>query len=274
MASWRFLSKPARTCRLALLIVLSTTPATAETISAILDPLTVDTAAGPVRLAGLHVPAAQAEPAKALLAELALGRDVEIDPANPPRDRHGRRLAQIGRDDGLWLEGELLRRGLAVVRTLPESRTRATEMLAIEARARKERQGIWREPPIWQAENVRGDGFRIVEGTVIDAARRRGTLYLNFGADWRTDFTVAIDSADVSGFVTAGLDPQTLAGVRLRVRGWVRDYNGPYLEADHPEQIEILEAREPRLRPKSGKRAGGAPALPGKGFNAGSDASR
>lgn len=27
----------------------------------------------------------------------------------------------------------------------------------------------------------------------------------------------------------------------LRVRGWLKSFNGPMIEATHPEQIEVLE---------------------------------
>ena len=37
-----------------------------------------------------------------------------------------------------------------------------------------------------------------------------------------------------------GIDIAAYAGKRVRVRGWVARYNGPMIEATHPEQIEIL----------------------------------
>ena len=69
---------------------------------------------------------------------------------------------------------------------------------------------------------------------------RRGRFYLDFGADWRRDFTVAIALGDRARFRAAGLDPAGLEGATLRVRGWMRRLNGPMIEATHPEQIERL----------------------------------
>jgi micrococcal nuclease len=40
--------------------------------------------------------------------------------------------------------------------------------------------------------------------------------------------------------VAAGLDPHSLAGKQVRVRGWVEWRNGPMIRADHREQIELL----------------------------------
>ena len=62
--------------------------------------------------------------------------------------------------------------------------------------------------------------------------------------DWRTDFTVEIEGRDRKRFIEAGLDPASLQGRRIRVRGWVDWRNGPMIQATHPEQIEILDPAE------------------------------
>ena len=76
---------------------------------------------------------------------------------------------------------------------------------------------------------------------------RSGRVYLNFGSDWRTDFTVRIDPADASRFETAGMDLLALEGQVIRVRGWVQDENGPMIRVDHPERIELVDP-EPSVR--------------------------
>jgi hypothetical protein len=37
------------------------------------------------------------------------------------------------------------------------------------------------------------------------------------------------------------VQPRSLANLRVRVRGWMEDRNGPRIEAIWPEQIEIAE---------------------------------
>jgi hypothetical protein len=39
------------------------------------------------------------------------------------------------------------------------------------------------------------------------------------------------------------MTPTSLAGRLLRVRGWLREWNGPMIEATHPEQIELLDGK-------------------------------
>jgi hypothetical protein len=68
----------------------------------------------------------------------------------------------------------------------------------------------------------------------------RGRVYFNYDEDWRTDFTVAWDMAAVRLAKREGLDLLALEGKRLRVRGLLRWYNGPLIDATHPEQVEVL----------------------------------
>jgi hypothetical protein len=73
------------------------------------------------------------------------------------------------------------------------------------------------------------------------------TIYVNFGQRWSEDFTVTIQKRNERNFAAAGLDPKSLQGRRVRVRGWVEERGGadgnkggsPWIDAAHPEQIEI-----------------------------------
>jgi sensor domain CHASE-containing protein len=82
------------------------------------------------------------------------------------------------------------------------------------------------------------DSLQLVEGIVTSTADVRGRVYLNFGADYRTDFTVAIAKKHRKRFKS--VDPVTLEGARIRVRGWVELMNGPMIWVSHPARIEIL----------------------------------
>ena len=183
--------------------------------------------------------------AKAALQEMALGRRVELRYGGRRLDRHGRRLAHLYGDGGRWLQAELLRRGLARVYTFRDNRALAARMLALEAEARAARRGIWglrfyRPLNLEEARQHIGS-FQLVEGRVLETAVVRGRAYLNFGADWRSDFTISISPRDRHQFVADGIDPTGFSGRRVRVRGWLKSYNGPMIDVSHPEQIEVLE---------------------------------
>jgi hypothetical protein len=75
---------------------------------------------------------------------------------------------------------------------------------------------------------------------VLQAMNTRDRAYLNFGSDYKTDFTVSIAKHDAKNF-GRGFDPKLFAGHTIRVRGWIESINGPAINATHPEQIEVLE---------------------------------
>ena len=133
--------------------------------------------------------------------------------------------------------------GFARVYSFADNRSRVPEMIAIEQEARRARRGIWALDyyKIQHAEGLRGtlDTFQIVEGRVRDVATVRGRTYLNFGADWRKDFTISISRRDRRRFKRGSIDD--MRGRLVRVRGWISWRNGPMINATHPEQIEVIE---------------------------------
>ncbi|MEE8445669.1 MAG: thermonuclease family protein, partial [Alphaproteobacteria bacterium] len=159
-----------------------------------------------------------ADDSRAALEALVLGRAVTLGSGGRRLDRHGRALAHLVLDDGRWVQGALLAQGLARVYSFADNRALVAEMLNHEAAARGAGLGIWGNS--WYAirdvgETPRHLGtFQLVEGTVLDAAEVRGTVYLNFGADWRDDFTVSLRPAAARLVRKAGLDPLALAGAR------------------------------------------------------------
>ncbi len=186
-----------------------------------------------------------ADEAKQALEALALGRRLTLYYGGRKKDRYGRMLAHLVRADGLWLQGALLAGGMARVYSFRDNRRLVAEMLARERNARLARRGIWAHPYYAvrtpeQAENHVGS-FQLVEGWVVDAAivRRRG--YINFGEDWKSDFTIAIKPKDHKQFGEDGADILRLKGRIVRVRGWIKSYNGAMIEATHPVQIEVFE---------------------------------
>jgi hypothetical protein len=70
------------------------------------------------------------------------------------------------------------------------------------------------------------------------ASKVRNRIDLNFGENWRDDFTIRIDRRYWRRFRKVDFDPMLLEGQRVRVRGWVVLENGPMIRVDHPEPIQ------------------------------------
>ena len=189
-----------------------------------------------------------AENAKDALSQMAYRKNVQLFYGGKERDRYDRALAQafIGTQDDLWIQEEMLRQGWARIYTWPDTWQNSDRLYAAEREARNANRGIWahdyyeiRSPdPNNLAQDV--DSFQIVEGIVTSVADIRGRIYLNFGADYKTDFTIAIEKNDRKRFKSTSYDLKELAGATVRIRGWVELTNGPIIWLDHPERLEVL----------------------------------
>lgn len=205
-----------------------------------------------IRLAGVLAPGeggetlspAQSDAARATLAALLRSGPLTLAGDEAPRDRYGRVRAQVfaGGDS---VQSALLRAG--EVRVAPDraSALCAHELISAEDDARAQRNGHWRDGLFAlrtpeQLDNRTGT-FQIVEGTVTTATLYKGRAYINFGADYKKDFTVTVAPQDMKLFRQARFDVRKLAGQRLRVRGWVELYNGPEMEIADPAAIERLD---------------------------------
>ena len=190
--------------------------------------------------------------AKSRLSELIAGKRVQLYYDNQRRDRYGRAIAHIYRLDDqsqrqLWVQEAMLLAGLARVNIWPNESHNPEPLYAAETLARDKRRHIWgdefyaiRSPePHSLVQFV--DTVQIVEGYILSAANVRGRVYLNFGADYKSDFTVVVDKKMVKACIKAGFDPPQLEGAWVRIRGWIELYNGPSIWLNHPHQLEIIE---------------------------------
>src|SRR5262249_21147619 len=103
--------------------------------------------------------------------------------------------------------------------------------------------------------------YQLVEGTVLSVGEGAGRIYLNFTRDWKSDFTISVARKDLPAFDQAGIDLKTLAGKRVRVRGWVIWRHGPMIEATHPEQSELIGGDPKGDAPKKERRQEPGPGI-------------
>lgn len=232
-----------------------------DTVVAVVDGDTVTLASGAtVRLVGIQAPKLPlgrpgfaawplAEEAKQRVMELIMNKPVRLFYGGRKFDRYGRKLAQLWRADKggrpeLWVQGALLESGLARVYTFSDNRTLAPEMLARERRARVEPAGIWAdayyEVRVPEDTDRLIDTFQVVAGRVVDTAVVRGRGYINFGDDWHTDFTISLAPKVLRAFPALADALPTYKGKKIRVRGWIKRFNGPMIDVTHPEQIEVV----------------------------------
>ena len=179
-----------------------------------------------------------------------IGQSVLIASSNPKKDRHGKLVAQIYVWKGTkhtWLQQLLVQEGLARVSADRVSPC-FTRLLAREEEARQQKKGLW-ALDMYQVrlaskanDLVRYEhSFQVIEGYVKNITIIRGHAYMNFGRNWRTDFTVKISKKNWKRFKTKGLAAEHYKGKRIRTRGWIELRNGPLVNISHPAQIEIID---------------------------------
>ena len=207
-----------------------------------------------VRLAAIEVaplagPQDRADPAgraaAAALGALAAGDQVVLRRAEGGSDRYGRLLAYAYtlRDaDEFLLQRELVAEGLARVSTRI-ARPFSEHLLDREKAAREAKLGLWAEP-YYEVLNAEAPNdalayrgrFALIEGKVASVRESGPTIYVNLGRRRIGDITVTIRKRNERSFAAAGLDLPSLAGRRIRVRGWLEARGG-----DRPEQIEMAD---------------------------------
>ncbi|WP_375452462.1 thermonuclease family protein [uncultured Devosia sp.] len=195
----------------------------------------------------------KADEAKRLLEAMVLNQPVRLGYGGEEVDRYERALAHVfvaGADGEIWAQQAMVAAGMARVYSFPDNRKCLDQLYAAEGRARMAGLGIWSDPyyRVLAADRPgdvleRAGHYELVEGRVLLADAASGRVYLNFGRFWKEDFTAVIEAPAIRLFAEAGMDPLTLEGALVRVRGWVDDRDGPRIEVTHPEQIEVLATR-------------------------------
>jgi hypothetical protein len=204
-----------------------------------------------VRLAAIEVPGSDrpAQASKAALQAMLGGREVALKRLGADTDRHGRvpSYAFVAGDERS-AQRALLAAGHARVAARVGDAACAASLLSAERAARAAGLGLWSEtsyaprqagdPAAVLAERGR---FTLIEGNVLSVRESGGTIYLNFGRRWSEDFTATVLKRNERTFASTGLDLKKLAGRTVRVRGFVEERGGPWIEVSRPEQIEVID---------------------------------
>lgn len=226
-------------------------------IQNIVDPLRVQLQDGRiVQLAGVDIP--DNDPARPGplagatfdgLKKLLLNKQVTLyqtrNEGEGRRNRMGHYLGHLETHEGkIWVQGLLLENGLARIQPGQDNTEMATHMLALENEAIAHKRGLWAAEgfKVLTPETAGGalNGWAIIEGKIARTGMANNVSFLNFGDDWRQDFTIGLGAEVRRQMAKRGLDSMNLAGKNVRVRGWVENYNGPYIKLSHAIWLEIL----------------------------------
>lgn len=217
----------------------------------------------------------------ATLSSMLLGKTVEIAFGAARADRYGRHVAHlfVGKGENrIWVQGALLSSGQARASAVPGTSECLPELLAHERVARQSRLGLWQTGLYRPKSATRTallmylrSSFQLVAGRVVSVSHTKSGTYLNFGENWRQDFTLHIPKAVMTANPGWAASLDDFKDKLVEVRGWIERRNGPMMSLSHPAEIEIvrdspfLRYRLPRqsAQSHSGASHGAIPELPG-----------
>ncbi|MDX8376802.1 MAG: thermonuclease family protein [Mariprofundales bacterium] len=175
------------------------------------------------------------------LRSLIEGKNVLLRFDEEKKDRYGRTLAHVYLPNDIWVNGELLRLGLAHVYTFAPNFRYVDELLKIEANAMQARRGLWQHERFAKldANKISSQNigqYRVIDGIVRNISRNgfgfklaNNKLKITIPRKYRQYFTN---------------QPKLSNGLRVRVRGMIRasrDGNELYLAIHSPYDLKVLE---------------------------------
>ncbi|MGQ0792821.1 MAG: thermonuclease family protein [Deltaproteobacteria bacterium] len=187
--------------------------------------------------------------AKNLTKTLIEGKRVTLEFDKEKFDHYGRMLAYVY-SDGVFVNRELIKRGLAKVLVIKPNNKYEREMNEAEAEAKRVGKGIWANPATYQypAENANysitpSEAARyvnkraVIRGKITAATKSPKVIRLSLEGE----ADIIIFSGDWDNFAHFGITPEEYyKGREVEVIGRVKIYRGvPQITAGHPIVLRI-----------------------------------
>lgn len=191
----------------------------------------------------VYMPQPFGKEAKALNQKLVEGKHVRVEFDVQKLDKYNRLLGYCFVND-LFVNQEMLNQGVAVLYTYPPNVRYTDDFFQAQKTAQENKQGLWGSYEEISPEQAKDyvNQVRTVVGKVLSTYQSKKCVYLNFGRDYKTDFTVVIFRRDLKYFKDAGIDPvEFYKGKTVKVFGRIREYNGPEIISAVPEEISVVK---------------------------------
>ena len=159
------------------------------------------------------------------------------------KDKYGRLLGYCFVDN-IFVNAKLIEQGYAVLYTRVPNVKYSKEFVASQKQARLNRKGLWFNFKTVSASKAHMyvNQIKAVKGKVLNAHKSDKCVYLNFGQDWRNDFTGVIFNDTLAAFAKEGIDPVVFyKNKEIEIIGRIKEYNGPEIIINSPSQIRVLD---------------------------------
>ena len=184
--------------------------------------------------------------AREALEGVVEGREVATTLAGSEPDRYGRWRVNLFAG-GEWVQARLVAAGWARVHWYPTDSACVFSLLDQERAARAANLGLWRnssydvlnamDPSLGRRNGL----YELVQGQIRSVGHGSYMTFLDFGYDYRRDFTIMVSPKVAKQFEEAGLSVDGLRGRMVRVRGVIEESGGPAIRLSDPAEIEVLD---------------------------------
>lgn len=163
-------------------------------------------------------------------------------------NRYGNIIAYVKDEKrNLSLQEVLVQEGLAYVYTTTDNDIGYLKLLELEEESRNNNKGLWQEKEfkiqapqsMVKYQNYYKNKFAFVKGYVKSVKFTKKRVFINFGDDWKKDFTVSISNQFLKNFDKNKI--KSLKDKEIQVRGWIASYNGPFMDIYHLGHLEIFK---------------------------------
>lgn len=191
----------------------------------------------------VYAPQPFARQATELNQNLVLNKFIRIEFDEQQVDQYGRLLGYCFVDD-LFVNAKILEEGLAVLYARVPNVKYTNVFIQAQTNARNQKKGLWGSYEIVDASDAHQyvNQIRTVRGKVLSTYQSAKCIFLNFGSNYKTDFSIVIFNDAISSFYGKNIDPLTFyKGKDVEVSGRIKRYNGPEIIVGIPEQITIIQ---------------------------------
>ncbi len=191
----------------------------------------------------IYEPQPFAEEAKEYNRKLVEGKSVRLEFDVQKEDKYARLLGYCFVGD-VFVNAKLLEEGYAVLYTYPPNVKYTEQFREAQSIARNEKRGLWGSYETITSEQAASfiGQIRTVQGKVLSTYQSAKCVYLNFGSDYKTDFTVVIFNNSFGAFNQQGINPVSFyRGKTVEVSGRIREYNGPEIIVNAPYEITVIK---------------------------------
>ena len=181
--------------------------------------------------------------AKEYNRKLVEGKPLRLEFDLEKKDRYGRLLAYCFVED-TFVNAKLIEEGYAVTYTKPPNIKYSDQLISLQKNAKQQNKGLWGAYETIdhsQAHNYINQ-IRTVRGKIVNTYDSGKAVFLNFGTNYKEDFTVVIFYSSLKFFLDKGINPATFyKGKTVEVAGKIKEFNGPEIIVNTPGEIDVLD---------------------------------